>query len=384
MLKFKKLTIYLLVFIISFNSVFAFNFDFWNSSFWNFLFGESTSTNVTVETPRTFKQSVVTSPFKASTSTKLVVSSTTTEENDDYDYFDLLKTQNKQKEVQAKMKLLMVQTGVKSNIDETCNFDTDSENIKCKTDLFVGCGDSLYLGYEMAPECSQFSTENYLKFIEIKKYQEDAKIDSTDILKTDMGEIHIIENEFSKLSDSKNTINSSSINSDLEVKSKEVQIEERKIIEPIKPITTNYVIKWNKNAYSNFSGWVTGWGTLFAINGGKKEAGQVMNNYTAFGYNPYVASTCIVSLPYKTIDKFFGTTLNTCVKTKNTACVLKIKSQIKDRAIEVVMIKNGKRAVFPLGDFGPAEWTGNAVDFTACARNVLGATGKDLVKFRPL
>ena len=46
------------------------------------------------------------------------------------------------------------------------------------------------------------------------------------------------------------------------------------------------------------------------------------------------------------------------------------------------MIKNGKSAVFPLGDLGPAEWTGNALDLNGCAAKKLGATGKDQVRFR--
>jgi hypothetical protein len=109
-----------------------------------------------------------------------------------------------------------------------------------------------------------------------------------------------------------------------------------------------------------------------------------MNQLTAFGYNPYHPKTCVVSLPYKTIDKFFSTTLNKCVKQSNVKCISNIKEKIKDELIEIVMMKNGKRATFPIGDFGPAEWTGNAIDLTPCTKKILGATGKDLVMFRPV
>lgn len=333
-----------------------------------------------------FQLNTEVSSFKeVSTNTKNISETKNPDAPENFDYEDLLLLQNKQKEVQAKMKLLVINTDLKSTVNETCDYENINEKDDCKRDLFVGCADSLYLGLEMTEECQQFSTKDYLKFIEIKKNQEDEKIKTSGILQTDLGEIHIIENEYNSKSETglKNSINSGSINTDKQIKNKEELLVERSIIEPLNEEVVSK-INWNKKAYSAFYGWVTGWGTLFAVNGGKKEAGQIMNKYTAFGYNPYLKSTCIVSLPYKTIDKFFGTSLDYCVKTKNTNCVIKIKNLIKNRAIEVVMIKNGKRAVFPLGDFGPAEWTGNAIDFTSCARNVLGATGKDLIKFRPL
>lgn len=341
----------------------------------------------TVIEPKQFKISTLAETFnQTSPTSSQTIETKNSTTSIDLDYSDLLLLQNKQKEVQAKMTLLVIDTNIKTTIDETCDFADDQERSDCKKDLFLGCGDSLYLGLEMANECEQFSSSDYLKFIEIKKNQEDEKIKSSGVLQTDFGEIHIVENEYTSKSDPdlKNSINSGSINTDKKVKKIAEILEERKIVEPEKPVAKFTSIKSNTNAYSNFYGWVTGWGTLFAINGGKKEAGQIMNQYTAFGYNPYTPATCIVSLPYKTIDRFFGTSLDYCVKTKNITCVTKIKSLIKNRAIEVVMLKNGKRAVFPLGDFGPAEWTGNAIDFTSCARNVIGATGKDLIKFRPL
>ena len=283
------------------------------------------------------------------------------------------------------MKLLLINTKEKNAVEDTCkSLDIiDVEN--CKKDLFVGCADSLYLGFDMAPECQQFATEDYLNFIDIKRKQEDEKIESSEVLQTSLGEVHVVKNKFSQKSSLKDeSINSSSINNDLTIRNKETEMEERKIIEPVVPVQKIFKILWNTNMPVSYGGWVTGWGTLFATNGGARESGQVMNKYTAFGYTPYNPSVCIVSLPYKTIDKFFGTTLDRCIKTKNISCVLGIKRKLKNRAVEVVMIKNGKRTILPLGDFGPAEWTGNAIDFTSCAKKTLGATGKDLVKFRPL
>jgi hypothetical protein len=90
----------------------------------------------------------------------------------------------------------------------------------------------------------------------------------------------------------------------------------------------------------------------------------------------------LISLPYKTVDKFFGTNLNYCVRHGLLSCISDDKQKVKGKPIEVFMIKNGKSAVFPLGDLGPSEWTGNAADLNGCAARKLGASGKDQVRFR--
>lgn len=388
MLNKKKFLIFIFSFLYfaSFASVFA--FDFTKIPFIGFFFQEK---NVPVS-PQELKQKlgvkIDTNIISEKVNQEKRVSVKVTNNGNTLEYEDLLRQQNSQKEIQAKMKLLLINTKEKDTVESTCKFLDEQENEDCKKDLFVGCAESLYLGFDMAYECKQFSTEDYLNFIKIKKKQIDEKIDESETLKTNFGEIKIINTEESRKTLAKEkteeTINSSSINNNLIVRDKKKEIEEKKIIQAAKPVQKIFKIFWNTKMPVYYSGWVTGWGTLFAINGGAKESGQEMNDYTAFGYNPYNSSVCIVSLPYKTVDKFFGTNLNYCIQTKNVACVLRIKSQLKNRAIEVVMIKNGKRVILPLGDFGPAEWTGNAIDFTSCARKTLGATGKDLVKFRPL
>lgn len=373
---------------ISFNNVSALSFDFTKIPFFGILFQEQ---NIPVS-PDQLKEKLGSKVDTNIVTEKIIIKNISQNKNENtektLDYEDLLKQQNSQKEIQAKMKLLLMNTEEKNSVENTCKFSSQEEIDNCKKDLFVGCAESLYLGFDMASECKQFSTEDYLNFINIKKKQIDEKINESEILQTKLGEIKIINSEDSQKNviktEKDETINSSSINDDLSIKSKKIEVEEKKIVQSVKPIQKIFKIFWNTKMPVYYSGWVTGWGTLFATNGGEKESGQEMNDYTAFGYNPYNSSVCIVSLPYKTVDKFFGTNLNSCIKNKDISCILRIKTQLKNRAIEVVMIKNGKRTILPLGDFGPAEWTGNAIDFTSCARKTLGATGKDLVKFRPL
>lgn len=311
------------------------------------------------------------------------------EKNKQEEVYDLEEAKNylkKEAELRAKMNLLVMNDNQNLTIDSTCQSDNKLEESECVQDLFLGCANSLYLGYDMTAECKQFSTIDYRKYLEIKKQLDSDPTFKSQSLVTQFGEMQISQNVETNIKNTKikDTTKSSIINPSRDIVKPEVVIEERKIIEPNLVVEFIPTIKNNVYARSEFYGWVTGWATLFATKGGKKEAGQIMNQFTAFGYNPYLVNTCITSLPYKTIDKFFGTNLDLCVKRKDVTCIIKIKNLVKDRAIEVIMLKNGKRAVFPLGDFGPAEWTGNAIDFTSCAKNVLGATGKDLVKFRPL
>jgi hypothetical protein len=302
---------------------------------------------------------------------------------EEYDLNDAIKYTKRQEEIEKRITSLVINTEIKTTVAQACDVGTVEEVANCKKDLFVGCANSLYLGFKMTQECHEFLPQDYDKYLALKNANNENASDNKLLVK-DIGEVYVSQNPYTSLTGTdQETINSSELNTDYEVQSREVLVQERNILEPlIEDLSTK--INYNTFAKAKFQTWVSGWATLFATNGGNKEAGQVMNKYTAFGYNPYLSKTCIVSLPYKTVDKFFGTTLDKCVKQKNITCIQKIKSQVKDRAIEVVMIKNGKRAIFPLGDFGPAEWTGNAIDFTKCSAKVLGATGKDLVIFRPL
>lgn len=380
----KKIS-YISIFFLLSSTTLAMGFNFWNFSISDFLFGKpNTEATTSFIEQKKIPATVSSEEFVEQKSNLKNVGQKKDDSEENFNYEDLIKLEASKKSLQAKMKLLVVNTKVNLSVEETCKFSDPKEKIACKRDLFIGCADSLYLSFDMTAECQQFSSVDYLKYIEAKKTQEVEKSEDPISIDTEVGRVEIRTNKYTSLNDPdlKNTINSSSVNSNFEVKDSKTEIEERKIVEPTKPVLKTYNIKWNTYAQPQFTGWITGWGTLFAINGGRMEAGQIMNNYTAFGYNPYSSNVCIVSLPYKTIDKFFGTNLDRCVKNKNLACIIQIKSQLKNRAIEVIMLKNGQKAILPLGEFGPAEWTGNALDFTSCARKTLGATGKDLVKFR--
>lgn len=268
-------------------------------------------------------------------------------------------------------------SGTFDKLSQLINGDSDLSDTDAQKKLFTKCADSAYGGNIMSSECKQFPDSDYQKYFDSKNSSNVPAAVSTSV-----GQITPTPSSQSGGGFGGNTLQSDSINNNRTPLTPQEQIAQRNLIEPSTP--SNFDIsKTNTNAEAKFDGWITGYATLFAINGGANEAGQRMNKTTAFGYNPYDPKTCIASLPYKTIDKFFGTTLDQCIKTKNTSCIGQIKKQVKDRAIEVVMLKNGKQGVFPLGDLGPAEWTGNAIDFTRCAGNILGATGKDLVRFRP-
>ncbi len=286
---------------------------------------------------------------------------------------------------EKKFKKLLIDTNVNSSIDTVCNSGTNLQKEMCRQDLFIGCGDSFYLSTEMAPECNNFEIGDLQKYVLAKKSQTDNSFLEKDSVETKLGIIKLSEKSFTSQTslENKGLLNSGAINTSRSILSKLEQENERLFVEPeinaLSNRDTNSSLAFKS---LNYSGWVVGWGTLFAINGGKSESGFKMFSRTAFGLNPYRSDACLVSLPYKTVDKFFGTTLDYCVKTRNSKCVIEIKESIKNRKIEVFMFKNGKNGVFKLGDLGPAEWTGNAIDFTACTAKVLGATGKDQVKFR--
>lgn len=383
----KKIFYFLIIFAFFFQSTFAFGLDFFSfTNIYEFLFGRQEENNIVVEEarPRLNNFGINAEEIVQTENPNLFKKQYIKEK--EYDISDIKKIEEAQKKTLQKMQSLVMDLQKPQTVSETCDAGEDNEIEKCKQDLFVGCADSLYLGLEMTPECKEFSTADYTKYLSLKKKQDENPYIEPEKISSSVGDLLVSYNPYTSVNsdEQKDTINSTSINSDFTPIDIEKELEKRKIIEPEKPVEINLINRYNIFMPIKYGGWITGWGTLFAINGGKKEAGQIMNKYTAFGYNPYHPNTCITSLPYKTIDKFFGTNLNYCIKTGNVSCIVKIKNQIKDRAIEVIMIKNGKRAIFPLGDLGPAEWTGNAIDFTQCAKKSIGATGKDLVKFRPL
>lgn len=268
-----------------------------------------------------------------------------------------------------------------SSVNGQSNIQTETQKAEEKKKIFVSCADSLYGGNVMTEECKQFPSSDYQTYIEAKNNQLNSTSSQAPV-STSLGQVTPSPASSNGGGYGGNTVQSDSINSNRTPLTPKEQYDQRNLVEPAAP--SNFDIsKTNTDATAVFDGWITGWATLFAIKGGANEAGQKMNKTTAFGYNPYDPNTCIASLPYKTIDKFFGTTLDQCIKSRNTKCIGEIKKKVKDRAIEVIMLKNGKRGVFPLGDLGPAEWTGNAIDFTRCAGNIIGATGKDMVRFRP-
>jgi hypothetical protein len=193
----------------------------------------------------------------------------------------------------------------------------------------------------------------------------DSSILNNDFTKADYGEI---ANESPK-------ITAKEVDAEIKnEKTDEKKVGEKKVLNNLLSSLTGVIVK--------YSGWVQGWATVFATLGGRPEAGFKMYKTTAFGFNPYKADTCLVSLPYKTVDKFFGTNLNYCVRNKLLPCIFSDKNKVKGKPIEVFMVKNGKSIILPLGDLGPAEWTGNAADLNGCAAKKLGATGKDQVRFR--
>jgi hypothetical protein len=310
-----------------------------------------------------------------------------------YDLDTLLASKDRQNLLEKKIKSLVLDTNLDLSVEKTCKNEDKTKELECKNDLFIGCGNSLFLGFEMAPECGQFEMFDYEKYLEFKKSTKQTVGQGGEYVDFSFGKVFVTQGEEYTLpkKEDEYIVNSHEINFDISIYSEEELQSERIMLESgsevgIEREVSNNKVLGNileKVVEKGFSGWVTGWATVFAVNGGKKEAGFKMNRLTAMGYNPYNSKVCIVSLPYKTIDKFYNTNLNKCVKQKNLKCILDVKSKIKNETIEVLMVKNGKKVTFPLGDFGPAEWTGNAIDLNGCAQKKLGATGKDLVMFRP-
>lgn len=312
--------------------------------------------------------------------------------------FDFLAFENEPKLLDKLIGDLVIKNNSTSTPEDTCKGNQLLENEECKKSLFIGCAEALYLKFAIVNECVQFDKSDYVNYIKAKRQLiqnlERGKTGEVKV-QAEVGELtpsafalsrselegtidsSVLNNDFSKI-DLSELSNDSGIITPQEVQ-KEIAEQadpepEKKVLNSLLSSLTGVIVK--------YTGWVQGWATIFATNGGRNEAGFKMYKTTAFGFNPYRADTCLISLPYKTVDKFFGTNLNYCVRNKILSCIFADKEKVKGKPIEVIMVKNGKSAVFPLGDLGPAEWTGNALDLNGCAAKKLGATGKDQVRFR--
>ena len=333
--------------------------------------------------------------------------------------FEFLTLESQPNYLDNLMNDLVIKNNSTATPDETCTGTDLLENDECKKSLFVGCAEALFLKFAIVNECVQFQKADYVEYIKGKKLaiqNLDNLIKSEVKVQTEFGEVipssftlsradlqdtidsSVLNNDFTK-ADFSDVVNDSQIITLNEVEmqiQKEVDEEERlkqkmlsekklqnqKILNDVPERALNNLLSSLTGVMVKYSGWVQGWATVFATNGGRAEAGFKMYKTTAFGFNPYHPKNCMISLPYKTVDKFFGTSLNYCVRNGILKCIYADKEKVKGKPIEVLMIKNGKREIFPLGDLGPAEWTGNALDLNGCAAKKLGGSGKDQVRFR--
>jgi len=333
--------------------------------------------------------------------------------------FDFLSYENEPKLLDKIIGDLVIKNNSTSTPEDTCKGNELLESEECKKSLFVGCAEALYLKFAIVNECVQFEKSDYVNYIKAKKQLiQNLERGKTGEIKiqTGVGELtpsafalsraeleetidsSVLNNDFSKVdltavSNESEKITFKEVEVELQkelLKQRQLEAEEKKLAETKlvedsgvgEKKVLNSLLSSLTGVIVKYTGWVQGWATIFATNGGRNEAGFKMYKTTAFGFNPYKSDTCLISLPYKTVDKFFGTNLNYCVRNKILSCIFADKSKVKGKPIEVTMIKNGKTAVFPLGDLGPAEWTGNALDLNGCAAKKLGATGKDQVRFR--
>jgi hypothetical protein len=323
--------------------------------------------------------------------------------------FDFLSYEEEPKLLDKLIGDLVIKNNSTSTPEDTCQGNDLLQKDECKKSLFIGCVEALYLKFAIVNECVQFGKTDYVNYIKAKR-QLIQNLERGNVgeirIQTEVGEIapsafslsreeldatidsSVLNNDFSKIdftsvSNNSEKITYSEIEAELKSEldnQKMIEAQEKKAVGEKKVL--NSLLSSLTGVIVKYTGWVQGWATIFAINGGRNEAGFKMYKTTAFGFNPYRADTCLISLPYKTVDKFFGTNLDYCVRNKLLSCIFTDKSKVKGKPIEVIMIKNGKSAIFPLGDLGPAEWTGNALDLNGCAAKKLGAKGKDQVRFR--
>lgn len=261
-------------------------------------------------------------------------------------------------------------------VNSTCNQGTEADKLNCRQGLFQGCAEQMYASIPTSADCQSFQSSDYDNYLDSKRAAIASHSQSAQEIETSMGQITPSLYQYNPA----NTIQNDTINPAPYVPTEAEVKANNEAESPYKgrPQTLNDT-NTNAQVQSGKDKWITGWGTLFCI-------GEKCNSVTALGFNPY--GPCIVALPYKTIDYYFETRTNNCVygdKEGKTIgqCLKPYYEKVKGRAIEVEIIKNGKRGVFPLGDVGPNEWTGNAIDFTAACKPFLGVTGKDQTRFRP-
>jgi hypothetical protein len=125
--------------------------------------------------------------------------------------------------------------------------------------------------------------------------------------------------------------------------------------------------------------------------------GRIQQMISAFQYDVAREDVCVISLPYRIVDTFFGTNFLQNVANKNTKAIVREKKMVQARAIEIQNLQNGKRELVGLGDFGPNDKLllrdNKIADLPRCVAKKLGigygtspngnAFGGAQVKIRP-
>jgi hypothetical protein len=157
-------------------------------------------------------------------------------------------------------------------------------------------------------------------------------------------------------------------------------------------LLTNIEYKQNettlKNIFEDKKGEKSGWATWFGHgpNGeydklagtsqyGGWTGGCALGNKNPGCYQARNKNTCIVSIPKSTMQEFYGI----------SGSKESIRNLLDSKPnIEVRNTANNKCTVAHLGDVGPGEKTGKAIDLTGCVMKSLGGSGMIHAHFRPL
>lgn len=272
-------------------------------------------------------------------------------------------------------------------LDATCSTGSESSIGLCKQNVFQACAESLYAKTSLQPECSSFPVSDYEKYLSAKNNMIANPGIIPQPINTSVGPVtpstYIPDYSSPTVSPSLYTPSQQS-SSNPGIISGESQAQQI-------PWSGGEVkAEGNLNATPITDGWIkNAWGTEYC------NGSDPCNSKTALGYSP---QSCIVSLPYKVIDTFFGTKTYDCIsqfcsnahqkgeRCRNGLgqCLAPYYKQVSGRLIEVVNIQNGNRQIFPLGDVGPAGWTGNMIDFTNCSKAKINMRGKMKFDFRPV
>jgi hypothetical protein len=257
--------------------------------------------------------------------------------------------------------------------DSICSDNGFIDKNECKKGVFQGCAESIYEKQTPPPECVKFPTADYVKYIQAKNNLIQNPGQKATPVQTSVGPITP-----SPYVPSPNTTQNSAINGQPYTPTPQQQQQFNAGQQNQFP--NNTIPAQDTSKFTNAKapvmpgkdGWIEGKGTVYCV-------GEKCNPTTAMGMDP---KGRLISLPYKTIDSLFGTKTDCLVKKTCSGNLAAEYAKVRGRAIEVEMIKNGKKGIFPLGDVGPAEWTGNAIDFTGPSCKELGCSGKDQVRFR--